>query len=172
MYIDSTSYTSRNFQLIYKKNLKFFGNLTMFNYKKISIQKKKNIFIIFVLKITNPLLIIGCVSSLTLEKGIIIGLYCYKNYYNMKQFYLFRNKIYGKNHSCIEIKNCITVSDIVIAKIDQKNQHILKIHDANLGVLLSIGCQNHFMIPRNNYEMLCCVTQKRKFKKVSKLSLW
>ena len=72
----------------------------------------------------------------------------------------------------IEIKNCISVSDIVIAKIDQKNQHILKIHDANLGVLLSIGCQNHFMIPRNNYEMLCCVTQKRKFKKVSKLSLW
>nr|UXY87671.1 hypothetical protein CcurKRNrm1_p141 [Cryptomonas curvata] len=172
MFKDTVLWNYRNFQFIFKKKEKFFAKVFKLKYKRISIKKKKKIFVEFFLNIFRKFLIIGCVISITIDRAIIIGLHSHSNYYSGKNFCLHKKKIYGKNFFFINISNCISVGDIVIAKIDELNQQTITTFNANLGVLLSMGSYYRFMLPISSYEMMCCETKKKKFKKVSRLSLW
>jgi exosome complex RNA-binding protein Csl4 len=162
----------RKFQFIFKKNFKFFSSLIKLKDKKISIKKKKNICIHFILQTLQKYLIIGCIASVETNHAVVIVLYSGIGHFDTKKFYLSKNDIYGKSFSCINIRNCVTVGDIVIGKIDKINQRILSICKANLGVLLSIGTYGHFLIPINNYEMICFKSNSKEFRKVSKMILW
>ena len=164
---ETFSWKSRNFQFTFKKKEKFFNTIVKLKYEKVSIQKKKNILIGFFLKIIQKFLMIGSVISITTERVIIVGLYPHTNWFSLKHFFLYKNTIYGKNLSLINLKNCVSLGDIVIAKIDQSNQEILTTFHANLGVLLSIGYNNQFLLPISNYEMLCCNSKKKNLKKLA-----
>nr|UXY88169.1 hypothetical protein Cry52Nrm1_p145 [Cryptomonas curvata] len=162
----------RKFQFIFKKNFRFFSKLIKLKSKKISIKKKKNIYIHFILQTLQKYLIIGCITSVEINHAVVIILYSNLDHFDTKKFYLSKNNIYGKSFSYINIRNCVSVGDIVIGKIDKINQGSLSICNANLGVLLSIGTYGQFLTPINNYEMICFISNNKQFRKVSKMTLW
>ena len=166
------SWSLRKFQFIFKKNFRFFSKLIKLKSKKITIKKKKNIFIHFILQTLQKYLIIGCVTSVEMNNAVVIILYSNLEYFGTKKFYLSKDNIYGKCFSYINIRNCVSVGDIVIGKMDKINQSNLSTCNANLGVVLSIGAHGQFLIPINNYEMICSVSNIKKFRKVSKMTLW
>jgi exosome complex RNA-binding protein Csl4 len=172
MYKDTRLWNSRNFQFTFKKKEKFFSNVLKVKWQKTSVEKKKNLLFRFFPKIIQTILIIGCVVSITTERAIVVGLYTKKNCPCLNYFYLNKYNIYSNHLSSISIRDCVSTGDIIIAKICYMNQDILTVSHENLGVLLSIGNNYRFMLPINNYEMMCFYTKVKKFKKVSRLSLW
>jgi exosome complex RNA-binding protein Csl4 len=145
---------------------------TKFKVKKISFKKKKKKLIFFLLCIFQKHYVVGCVTSVTTEQAIIIVFCQNTDYFDIIKFMIPKNKIYSSNICLIGIHNCFSVGDLLIGKIEKIGFKNLSTNQSNLGVILSIDDCGHFLVPVNDFEMVCNHKKKKTFKKVGKLSLW